>query len=317
MPPSFPVRVVWLLMAIAWACGPICVAQQRALQRRFAAPSQERFEVTIRVKAESHSVTTETVARQTYVTPMLHEAEASLRWHASRNVTSVRPDGSAEIEEIVAPATQECVWNSRPEGKRDEALEKSLNDLCAFWSREVSLRYFETAKGLLQDASRSTNDLPPLGESAPALLTLWLRRAVRPNVIFPALDFEVGAKSQKAMRPSTERFSNANGSETTEWLDAQGETPAATLHVVQQLTWKESPERAEPGGGRETSKTPKNETFFADSLTTLSLLDGSVLRATRTASRSITNKVDAVPGLPQPPDFSSKLTVSITIERLP
>jgi len=47
------------------------------------------------------------------------------------------------------------------------------------------------------------------------------------------------------------------------------------------------------------------------------LLDGGVLQASRTASRTTTRKVGAVPGLPQAPDFSSKLAISVTIERLP
>ena len=105
-------------------------------------------------------------------------------------------------------------------------------------------------------------------------------------------------------------------SSAQEWLDAQGETPAAMLHVVQQLLWS-SAGLATPGTEKTLSPAQKEEAFFADSLSTLSLQDGSLLRANRSASRTTTRHVDPVPGLPQPPDFSSKLTLTVTIERLP
>jgi hypothetical protein len=89
------------------------------------------------------------------------------------------------------------------------------------------------------------------------------------------------------------------------------------LHVVQQLSWNSSPPPQTPPSPIGASSPQPIETFFADSLTTLSLLDGSVLHASRTASRTTSLPVNAVPGLPQPPDFSSKVTLSITIERLP
>jgi hypothetical protein len=148
-------------------------------------------------------------------------------------------------------------------------------------------------------------------------LSLWLKRAVRPSVILPQLPFAVGATSQQSFQPASSLLKNAQGSETTEWLDSQNEVPAATLHVVQQLLWSATSAPAISGAGKTRSLTPKDETFFADSLSTLSLQDGSLLHANRSASRTTARRVDRVPGLPQSPDFSSKLTLTVTIERLP
>ena len=293
-------------------------AQPRTLTRHFVAPAEERYQVTLNLKAESHSVATETVAAQTYVTPVVHTAEVKVRWSAVRSILSLQNDGAAAIEETVTPAPQRCEELTQPSDKADTELRDSLKAFCTLWLQAESMRYTENDRGVLREAvtSANGNQLPPLAEAAPQLLSLWLKRAVRPNVILPQLELATGATSQQSFEPASSLLKNARGSETTEWLDSQNEVPAATLHVVQQLLWS-SAGRATPGAEKTLSPTQKEEAFFADSLSTLSLQDGSLLRANRSASRTTTRHVDPVPGLPQPPDFSSKLTLTVTIERLP
>jgi hypothetical protein len=307
-------RICLALTMLVWAYGTF--AQQRPLTRHFLASSEERYQVMLSLKAESHSVATETVAAQTYVTPVVRAAEVSLHWRAERKILSVQEDGSAAIEETLLPASQQCE-DALPSETTDAALQSSLKAFCISWLKAGSIQYTENKSGGLRDvsASASQNALPPLAETAPALLSLWLKRAVRPNAIFPQLPFEIGGTSQQSFQPASNLLKNARGSETTEWLDAQRETPAAMLHVVQQLVWSAAPPavRAE---SRE-SQTQKDESFFADSLSTVSLQDGSLLHANRSASRTTIRHVDPVPGLPQPPEFSSKITLTITIERLP
>jgi len=90
------------------------------------------------------------------------------------------------------------------------------------------------------------------------------------------------------------------------------------LHVVQHLAWKSSADSAGIEATKASvSRPPRAETFFADSLTTLSLLDGAVLRASRSATRTEAHEVEPVSGLLDRPDFSSKLTVTVTLERVP
>jgi hypothetical protein len=289
--------------------------QQKPFGRHFTEHAEEKYQVTLSVKAESHSVTTETIASETYVTPAMHSAEVSLRWRSTRRVLAVHPDGSAEIEEVIGPTGPQCAATPKSSSKADQALEASLKDFCTAWSIKETTRYFEDNRGLWHEENPSR--LPPLGETAPALLAWWLRRAVRPSVIFPSLPLEIGAKSRQSLQPASAALQNAHGSETAEWLDAQGEIPAATLHVVQQLSWNSPGTQAKAATVAKSLPADRDEIFFADSLTTLSLLDGSVLHAGRTASRTTGLPVEAVPGLPRQPDFSSKLTLSISIERLP
>jgi hypothetical protein len=292
-------------------------AQQRPLTRHFVASVEERYQVTLILRAESHSVTTETVAAQTYVTPVVHAAEVSLHWRANRKILSIQDDGFAAIEERLVPASQQCE-GAPPSEKTDAALQLSLKEFCTTWLKAEIIRYMENKSGALRDVSPSTNEnaLSPLAETAPPLLSLWLKRAVRPNVILPQVPFEIGATSQQSFQPASSVLKNAHGSETTEWLDAQGETPAAMLHVVQQLVWSAAPPAAAVRVESRESQTQKDESFFADSLSTVSLQDGSLLSANRSASRTTSRHVDPVPGLPQPPEFSSKLTVTVTIEGL-
>jgi len=316
---AFPPRARQMCLVIPiFVTASGMFAQPRPLTRQFVASVEERYQVTLVLRAESHSVATETVAAQTYVTPVVHAAEVSLHWRADRRILSVQDDGSAAIEETLVPASQQCEQEP-PSEKPDTALQLSLNAFCASWLKAEIIRYTENNRGVLRDAtaSASENALPPLAETAPPLLSLWLKRAVRPNAILPQLPFEIGATSQQSFQPASNVLKNARGSETTEWLDAQGETPAATLHVVQQLLWSAASPVAAIRIETRESQTQKDELFFADSLSILSLQDGSLLRANRSASRSTSRHVDPVPGLSQPPEFSSKLTVTVTIERLP
>jgi hypothetical protein len=304
-------------MAVLVAAAGV-FAQQRALTRHFVAPAEERYQVTLNLKAESHSVATETVAEQTYVTPVVHAAEVKVRWSAVRSILSLQNDGTAAIEETVTPAPQHCEEVTQPSDKTDTVLQESLKAFCASWPKAEITRYTENNRGVLREVSAraSGNALPPLAETAPQLLSLWLKRAVRPNVILPQLELAIGATSQQSFQPASSLLKNARGSETAEWLDSQNEVPAATLHVVQQLLWS-SAGLATPGAEKTLSPAQEEEAFFADSLSTLSLQDGSLLRANRSASRTSTRHVDPVPGLPQPPAFFSKLTLTVTIERLP
>jgi hypothetical protein len=316
---AFPARAKRICSAMTMFVAASCMfAQQRPLTRHFVASVEERYQVTLILRAESHSVTTETVAAQTYVTPVVHAAEVSLHWRADRKILSIQDDGSAAIEETLVPASQQCEGGP-PSEKTDAALQLSLKEFCTAWLKAEIIRYTENKSGALRDVSPGANEnaLSPLAETAPPLLSLWLKRAVCPNVILPQVPFEIGATSQQSFQPASSVLKNAHGSETTEWLDAQGETPAAMLHVVQQLVWSAAPPAAAVRVESRESQTQKDESFFADSLSTVSLQDGSLISANRSASRTTSRHVDPVPGLPQPPEFSSKLTVTVTIERLP
>ena len=307
------------MLAVAYALltHSAVQAQHNPLSRFFVAGTEERYVVSITLKAQTQIVSTETVASKTYVMPVTHAAEVRLKWRATRRIVSAGKDsGSAEIEENLSEE-QPCWAIPQPGEISDAQLEASLGRLCATMRSPLTLRYTENAKGALHEAG--VPDLPlDLGEEAPPLLALWLRRAVRPNIVFPSLTFEAGARARQELRPSGDLLKNAQGSESSEWLDAQSDTPAASLHIVQQLSWDPPARPANPADvATHPESRQRHESFFADSITTLSLVDGSVLRTDRLASRTASHNMEPVAGLPEPPQFSSKLTISVTIERLP
>lgn len=292
------------------------ISEAKPIDRTFVVGATERYRITIDVKAETQSVATERIAANTYVTPVFHKAEARAAWRVTRRFLSLRTGGSAEIAEASAPEGA-CEMVHQPDENQDPNLQSSLARLCTKLQAERSVRYTEDREGLLNDSGAAGFSVD-LGEIAPPLLRLWLRRAISPNLVFPKIPLQPGAKSIQALRPSSQFLKNAQGSESTEWLEAQSDVPAASLHVVQQLSWDSAPQTTPAASAISRSNAaPPYEAFFSDSLITLSLLDGSVLRANRSASRKTTHKMEPVPGLPEPPEFSSKLTISITVERLP
>ena len=308
-------RLALSLYALVVPC--VSSMQHQPLARRFTAGAEERYRVSLQIKAQSHSVTIETVEARTYVTPRLATAEVRLSWKVSRKITLVQPDGVAHIEEHFELEGRPSQGPAPQSVSTDQALQKSLQEFCSNLWKSSSISYTESPLGAVKESDAVA--FPSLGESAPVLLALWLRRAIRPSVILPTLPFEVGASARNSLQPMNAAMSDAHGSETTAWLDAPGETPAASLHVVQQLAWK-SPNVVVSGAVSAQESAARRShaaAFFADSLTTISLLDGGVLRANRTASRTDTHDVEPVPGLPDPPDFSSKLTISVAIERIP
>jgi hypothetical protein len=308
--------VRFCLLAVVCAIGTYCKAQAQGkpLGRVFTAEREERYEVSVSLKAQTQSVSTETIASTTYVLPVLHSAQVQLTFNTRRKVLSTAPDGAAEIEETSTP-THPCEQVAQPRETADARLLESLSSLCAALAAPVSIRYTEDAKGAQRESAVSRLPLD-FGEGQPPLLALWLRRAVRPSVVFPSLAFAAGASATQELRPSGELWKNAWGSESTDWLEAESATPAASLHVVQQLAW-DPPTQTKSATNVAKGTVPKHESFFADSITTLSLLDGSVVRANRLASRTTSHKIEPVAGLPEPPDFSSRLTISVSIERLP
>lgn len=304
-----------LLLQACLLCSG-AAAQQQPLSRVFVADTEERYAVTMDLKAETHSVRTESVAAQTFVTPVVRAAEVSVTWRTTRRILAAGPGGQAKIEESEAPNAGRCEQSANSD-EADPELLAAVMHFCSSLLHSGTVRYSEDRAGLLHE--ETPDPLPDLGEDAPPLLGLWLRRALRPNVIFPAMPFVVGVKSQHRLHPSGGLLKSAEGSETSEWLEARERQPAITLHVVQQLSWEATPPPASTGTprGDKVTQFPAEESFFADSLTTLSVADGSVVRARRSASRSALRKMDPIQGLPHPPEFSSKLTLSITMERLP
>lgn len=286
-------------------------AQEKPLARTFIADSEERYQVNVAVRVETHGASTEKIGEKTYVTFYIHEADGQISWRSTRKISAVNPDGSAAVSESLDHFQMNC--DKDPNKKNYDAnLQKSVQETCASWQNQSQMKYEEEKFGLIRGlpVSASARD-----ESDSPLLAYWLRRAFRPSVILPKSPIRFGAREERAVGNPSGDETTLKGQESSEWLEAPGETPAATLHVSQDLHWTNPP----PGEDSKNipSKPSMRQLFYADSLNTVSMLDGSLLKASRSASREKKELLSPIEGFSNPPEFGSKLTVTVTILRLP
>lgn len=305
--PFSPWRAAGKIAFLAFCVAAGIAAQQKPLARTFLAGTVESYRTHVVLRVDVREVATQTIGEKTYAKPSAHSAETAVEWISTRRISSVSPEGVAQVEETLSPSSGQCGRQSDADAE-SRKLQASLNEACSRLDTTQTLHYEERADGLIRGLP--ADSAPSLGEDAPPLLTLWLRRSLRPSVIFPALPLHPGARSQRPIATP----SGMMGSETTEWVDSGGDSPAV-LHVLQELSWPEPAIKSKfsnVGDGQPAGKT----TFFTDSSTSVSLLDGSISSSTRTASRETKRMLNPVEGLPQAPEFSSKLTIVITIRRI-
>ena len=301
-----------LFFALVLLSIRVTVAQQEPLTRTFVPGAEEHYQVTVVIRVETHGISTEKIGEKTYVTPFTHQADGQISWHSIRQISSLKPDGSAAITETVNRFQATCEKDANSKSF-DAALQNSVRETCANWQNLSQMSYEEEKFGLIRGLPDSVSEV--FGSGSP-LLSLWLRRAFRPTVILPKTPLHFGDRAAHRVEanPSNGK-AKPEGEESMEWLEAAGDTPAATLHVSQNLSWIDSP--ANDGLKKiATTRNPRN-LFYADSLNTISLLDGSLLKASRSATHETRDTLDHVSGLPDAPEFGSKLTIIVTILRLP
>jgi hypothetical protein len=224
---------VVVFMTLSLCASHTAAAQQEPLTRTFVAGTEERYQVTVAIRVETHGISTEKIGDKTYADAFTHEAKGQVNWRSTRKISAVNADGAASLVEKLDRFQPTC------------------------------------------DGDRAAHRIENF--------------------------------SPDRTKPE--------GEESMEWLEASGDIPAATLHVSQNLTWIDS-------GGKNLAKTAgtrpdPRQLFYADSLNTISLLDGSLLKASRSATHEKRATLGPVPGLPDAPIFSSRLTVTVTIFRLP
>jgi len=299
-----------LLFALAVSSHSLC-AQQKPIPRTFVAGSEERYQVTVIIRVETHGISTEKIGGKTYATPFTHEANGQLSWRSTRKISSLNADGSAAIVETLDHFQNNC-GQDRNAKNFDPGLQKSVQETCAGWQNLSQMNYEEEKLGLIRGLPVLTNQLTNLDSS---LLTLWIRHSFRPAVLLPKTPVQFGKRTDRAVANTSGVEASPKGQESSEWLEASSDPPAATLHVSQDLRWTDAPLRS---GFSNVGGTPaRGQLFYADSLNTISLLDGSLLKASRSASRETKEVLDPVPGLPDAPTFGSKLTITVTMLRLP
>ena len=304
---------VWCGVACLCAVAAALPAQEKPLLRTFAQGAAESYRVEVTVRSELRGVRAETIGAKTYVRPFTQAADGTLTWNAARRIVAVLADGSAEIEETREPVA--AAYRCEPE--EDAAarkLQEALRGASEKWEQRFTLRYRETRDGRMQGLP--AEEAAGFGEEEPRLLAPWLLHALRPSVILPAAPLRFGERWQHRPQGRVPPWSAVQGAETGEWAAAPGDAPAATLHVTQELTG-EIPAAEIPGAAAAREGAARRGSFFADALSTVSLLDGSLLSAVRSAARETSWTLAPVEGLPEPPRFAAKLSVSVTIRRRP
>ncbi len=308
------VALLCLAVAVSPAAGP---AQDAApLRRAFTPGDVQHYRVELTLRSEVDGQRPRQLGQQTFAEPFADAAETSLSWEVTRLVVSVEPDGSAQIEEALHDFSTLLAANSR-DGEPSPA--QPLIDALLEWTRHIQspLRYRETPNGQLQGLG---DDAGPAFDTGPPVITLWLRRALRPSLTLPARPAREGDHWQAPRAVRLPPWTDAQGTESGEWfagpLPERSVVKLIQLHTVQQISGT-APADAQTGEG----KLPAGKArFHAESLAAVVHSGaplyggyGALYSATRSASREISRVVEGVSGLVEAPVFRARLTVQVRI----
>lgn len=289
-------------------------AQERPLERRFAVGATQRYRVELLVRTELAGQRPVRVGVKGYAEPFTRFAEARITWLATERTVSIGPDGAAEIEEELSrfgAIASNAATGDDPEWKR---LAVVLEGALRGWAQGRTVRYPASPVGQLRSLPREA--APPLDESSPQLLTPWLVRALRPATALPAKPIRLGERWQEPRAVMLAGWENVQGAESGEWLEApESAEPAARLQVVQHITGTVVlANELLAAGESEARPISVMGRFHGESLATVSLMDGRLLHATRSATREITWTLAPGEGFEQPLRFEGRLSVQVRIE---
>src|SRR5215475_9352789 len=146
-----------LLFALAVSSHSPC-AQQKPLTRTFIVGSEERYQVTVIIRVETHGVSTEKIGEKTYATPFTHEANGQLSWRSTRKIATLSSDGTAAIAETLDRFQVSC--DKDPNARNFNAgLQKSVQETCASWQNLSQMNYEEENLGLIHGLPTAAGDL--------------------------------------------------------------------------------------------------------------------------------------------------------------
>lgn len=307
-------RLLFVFLSGFLLAGSGGYRQGKPLERAFAAGATARYRVELLVRTELAGQRPVRVGVKGYAEPFTRFVEARISWLATEHTLSIGSDGVAEVEETLSGFSgiaSSAATGDDPEWKK---LAVALEDALRGWARARTLRYRASRAGELRGLPRKGG--PLLDEASPQLLTPWMVRALRPAAALPARPIRFGERWQEARTVTLPGWDNVQGAESGEWLEApESVEPAARLQIVQQITGTvtSGSERlaAKTGGANPLSVTGR---FHGESLATVSLMDGHLLRATRSATREITWTLAPGEGFEQPLRFQGRLSVQVRIE---
>jgi hypothetical protein len=299
-----------LLLLAAWLAPAGASAQAPALRRSFSAGSLTRYRVRLTVRSSLAGEQAIERGSKAYVRPFTQAAMGELAWVAEERVVAVDSDGTAEIEETLEDFTG--VSSPPPTGPEAQKLAGAIDGSLERWSGpgRIELRYRVSPLG--EPLGLGPAGVPLLGEASPPLVTLWLLRALRPETSLPDRPVRLGERWSEPRHVGVrlEEWSGVRAWESGEWLAPLDPSEAAArLLVSQQITATVTAGREKPPEGNGAAR------FSSETLATVSLDDGSLLEAARTAVQEISWTLAPVAGLAQPPEFRMKLAAEVRIER--
>ena len=311
MNPSIYLFALLLVLPASWEAMH---AQDKPLERTFAAGATSRYRVELLVRTELAGQRPVRLGVKGYAEPFTRFVEARISWSATERTLSIGADGTAEMEETLDGfnlVASNAATGDDPEWKK---LAVTLEEALRGWAQARTVHYRASRAGELRAIPKEAG--PLLDEAVPLLLTPWLVRALRPVAALPAKPIRLAERWHEPRAVRLPGWDNAHGAESGEWLEApESAEPAARLHVVQQITGAvtSGSERlaAEAGGAIPLSVTGR---FHGESLASVSLMDGRLLRATRSATREITWTLTPGEGFEQPLRFQGRLSVQVRIE---
>jgi hypothetical protein len=284
-------------------------AQSTPALYNYRAKSVTSFRIDLRARIESEIQKPSPIGSKMYLQPISNWLEQDVSWQATRTVVSVSQDGSAEIEEKLNNFSEKL--SSSDDTDDNKKLLADLESALSNWNTPKTLHYRESRSG--QITGLTAESAPPIGESAPRVLTAWLLRALRPTAALPAHPLALGEHWQAPRTVEFAEWTGTSGSESGEWLvipagiRQRGE-PTVKLQTTQEITG------AVTGGAEKPAEGSATAHFHAESLSTLALDDLRLMSAARSATRDILWTLAPVEGLEKPPQYRGRLLVEISIQ---
>ena len=284
--------------------------QSKPTLRTFQQNKISSFRTTLRIRTEIEGQKPSSFGVKTFLQSVSTWIEQNISWQATRKIVAINADSSAEIEEQLTNfvSTTTSDENESSETKKlATAAESTLNK----WATPKTLRYRESSSG--QISAITAEAIPPVDESAPAVLTAWLLRALRPTTALPARSLTLGEHWQEPRAVQFTEWSSITASESGEWLSPppgirQRGEPTIKLQTTQEITGSVTtgPEKSAEGNA--------SAHFHAESLSTLALDDLRLMSASRSATRDILWTLAPIEGLEKPPQYRGRLFVEISIQ---
>ena len=290
-------------------CATLIHAQSIPALYNHRTKSVTAFRVNLRARIESDIQKPSPIGSKMYLQPVSNWLEQDLSWQTTRTITSVTADGSAEIEEKLSNFSERV--SSADDTDETKKLLGELESALTKWNTPKTLQYRETRSG--QISGLSAESAPPIGESAPRVLTAWLLRALRPTAVLPAHPFALGEHWQEPRVVQFAEWTGTSGSESGEWLAIpagirQRGEPTVKLQTTQEIAGTVA------GGAEKPAEGSASAHFHAESLSTLALDDLRLMSAARSATRDILWTLAPVEGLEKPPQYRGRLFVEISIQ---